>query len=556
VERRARRRPPEKGGGSGERRAWRQPSERGGAFEPAEDGPSAGTFAVVGPDGSGKTTLVDALLQTELAGENVLRIRRPGVLYRRTPEGIVVTEPHAKPPYSPLASVAKVAYLLTDELLGWAFRLKPFVRRGGTVVIERGWWDLAVDPRRYRLQEHAGLLWRVGRFLPSPDLLVVLEADPDVLLARKEEISRAELVRQMRAWRELLPAKQRRVYIDAGRPPEVVLRDTATALRSGGRGAPAAEEATGSVRTRWVGVPRSGDPRWILPSTPRQVARGAMRVYQPINLKAQAGWTLARVAASVGGLRLVPGRAEVPPEVASALAPYMPEEATLAVARANHPGRFVALVVGPSGQPLALGKVATDPAGLAGLEAEAEALQLLGPHLQEPLAAPELIAASEGVLVFGVVDYRPRLRSWRLPVDVARAIGAFHRSGAESGASHGDFAPWNLLRRGTRWVLIDWEHARAGAPPWHDVWHYLVQGHALLGRPSQDELVAGWRGSGWVARALRAYAEGAGLAPEDSERWLDPYLESSKADLDPARADGIVGLRARRRLQARMRSES
>jgi hypothetical protein len=88
------------------------------------------------------------------------------------------------------------------------------------------------------------------------------------------------------------------------------------------------------------------------------------------------------------------------------------------------------------------------------------------------------------------------------------------------------------------------------------VWHYLVQGHALLGRPSQDELVAGWRGSGWVARALRAYAEGAGLAPEDSERWLDPYLESSKADLDPARADGIVGLRARRRLQARMRSES
>src|SRR5918999_893591 len=120
--------PEAKGGGSGERRAWRRPSEKGGAFEPSEDGSSPGTFAVVGPDGSGKTTLVDSLLQTELAGDNVLRIRRPGVLYRRTPEGIVVTEPHAKPPYSPLASLAKVAYLLTDEVLGWAFRLKPFVR--------------------------------------------------------------------------------------------------------------------------------------------------------------------------------------------------------------------------------------------------------------------------------------------------------------------------------------------------------------------------------------------------------------------------------------------
>jgi hypothetical protein len=285
------------------------------------------------------------------------------------------------------------------------------------------------------------------------------------------------------------------------------------------------------------------------------VARGGLRVYQPINARAQTGWTLARAAAAVGALRLVPGRVEVPPEVASALAPYMPEGATLAVARANHPGRFVALVVGASGRPVALGKVATDPAGREGLEAEAEALRSFGSRLQAPLAAPELIGASGGVLVFDVVDYRPRLRPWRLPAEVARAIGAFYRS-AEGGASHGDFAPWNLLRRGSRWVLIDWEHARGDAPPWHDVWHYLVQGHALLGRPSQDELVAGWRGSGWVARALRAYAEGAGLAPEDSERWLDPYLESSKADLDPARPDGIVGLRARRRLQARLRSES
>ena len=526
----------------------------GGAAEPSVGRAPPGTFAVVGPDGSGKTTLVDALLKTELPGEKVLRIRRPGVLYRRTPEGIVVTEPHAKPPYPPLASIAKVVYLLTDELLGWAFRLKPYVRRGGTVIIERGWWDLAVDPRRYRLQEHAGLLWRLGRFLPAPDLLVVLEADPEVLLARKEEISRAELVRQMRAWRELLPAKQRRVYVDAGRPPDVVLAETAAALRTGGLEGGAHREAA----SRWVGIPRSGDPRWILPRSPRRVATGGTRVYQPINWRAQTGWAAARAAAALGAFRLLPGRVEVPAEVASAMAPYMPAGATLAVSRANHPGRYVALVVNARGRPEVLGKVATDPAGVLGLEAEAEALRTFGARLEPPLAAPALLGASSGVLVFEVVDYRPRLRPWRLPQTVARASGAFFRSGggggAETGASHGDFAPWNLLRRGGRWVLIDWENARSDAPQWHDVWHYLVQGHALLGRPSQDELVAGWRGSGWVARALRAYAEGAGLAPEDSERWLDPYLEESKRDLDPSRPDGIVGLRARRRLQARLRA--
>jgi thymidylate kinase len=519
-------------------------------------GAPPGTFAVVGPDGSGKTTLVDALLKTELAGENVLRIRRPGILYRRTPEGIVVTEPHAKAPYSPLASMAKVAYLLTDELLGWAFRLKPFVRRGGTVVIERGWWDLAVDPRRYRLQVHAGLLWRLGRFLPSPDLLVVLEADPDVLLDRKEEISRAELVRQMRAWRELLPPKQRRVYVDAARSPDAVLRETAAAVRGGGLGGEAAAPERPPAGG-WIGLP-GGDPRWILPRAPRRVAAGGTRVYHPINWRAQTGWAATRAAAALGAFRFVPRRAALPAEVESAMAPYVPDGGTLAVARANHPGRYVALVVDANGRPEALGKVATDPAGLAGLEAEAESLRSLGSGLEAPLAAPGLLGASPGVLVFEVVDYRPRLRPWRLSATVARAAGAFFRSrgeaGAETGASHGDFAPWNLLRRGDRWVLIDWEHARPDAPPWHDVWHYLVQGHALLGRPSQDEIVAGWRGSGWVARALRAYAEGAGLAPEDSERWLDPYLEASKAGLDPGRPDGIAGLRARRRLQARLRA--
>jgi hypothetical protein len=129
-----------------------------------------------------------------------------------------VTEPHADPPYPVILSLAKTGYLFLDFLLGWAFRVRPWVRRGGWVVLERGWWDIAVDPRRYRLRAPARTAWLLGRFLPAPDLTVVLEAPDTVLLSRKRELPAEELGRQRDAWRNGLPGGARPVYLDASLP--------------------------------------------------------------------------------------------------------------------------------------------------------------------------------------------------------------------------------------------------------------------------------------------------------------------------------------------------
>ena len=508
----------------------------------------APVVSIVGPDGSGKTTLVDSLLASRLDGRRVMRIRRPGVLYRRTAEGIAVTEPHGQAPYPAPLSLAKIAYLFCDELLGWAFRIRPWARRGGWVVIERGWWDLAVDPRRYRLRAHGGLLWRLGRLLPHPDLLLVLEASPEVLAARKAELGTEELARQVRQWRERLPRSQRRVYLDAALPPEEVVAragDELDRLASAPSGRPEAH-----AEGRWVAVPR-GAPRWVLPTAPRRVARGGLGVYQPINLRARSAWGAARAVAASGLLRWVPSGAAPPAEVAAAMAPFLGPDATLAVARTNHPGRWIALVVGPGGERRAVGKVATDPEARLGLAREAEALERFGGCLEAPLQAPAILGLGEGVLVFEVASFRPRLRPWRLSTDVARAAGRFAR-GAGGALAHGDFAPWNLLRSDGRWVLIDWEYVRTDAPPFYDLWHHLVASHVLLGRPSERALLAGASAPGWVGEAVGAYAEGAGRAPEECLRWLPAYLERSASDLDPSKPDGAAGLAARGRLAGRL----
>ncbi|HUG83313.1 MAG TPA: hypothetical protein VMM13_02050, partial [Euzebya sp.] len=109
------------------------------------------TVVVAGPDGAGKSSMAAALVDQVLARPVLHLHHRPGVLPRSSAGKQLVTEPHAQAPYSRVVSVAKVLYLWADYRLGWWLRLLPTRRRGGSVVIERGWADIGVDPLRYRL---------------------------------------------------------------------------------------------------------------------------------------------------------------------------------------------------------------------------------------------------------------------------------------------------------------------------------------------------------------------------------------------------------------------
>jgi hypothetical protein len=190
-------------------------------------------ITVAGPDGSGKTSFCEALTAGVLRGEDVRRIHhRFARLPVRGGGTTDTSQPHAQTPYPRGASEAKVLALFGETLVGMLGSARRFVRRGGFLIIERGWWDLAVDPARYRLQPNAGLVRALGRCLPTSDLLVVLEGPAELLATRKDECSEEELARQVGAWRNVVPRRQHTLYLDVSLPlDEVVSLATAEVLR-------------------------------------------------------------------------------------------------------------------------------------------------------------------------------------------------------------------------------------------------------------------------------------------------------------------------------------
>lgn len=151
------------------------------------------------------------------------------LLGRREPEGDVNPTPHAFPVNAQWRATARTVWYWVDFLAGWWGRYRWDLVRGRSVVVERGWLDLCVDPLRYRLPG-VRLPSLLGRALPPADLLVVCAVPAPVANARKPELAVAEIERQYAAWATISWGYRQRLTVDASAPPQEAVRLVETAL--------------------------------------------------------------------------------------------------------------------------------------------------------------------------------------------------------------------------------------------------------------------------------------------------------------------------------------
>ena len=183
-------------------------------------------MVLLGSDGSGKSTLLELigpLLERPLFRRQLVFHFRPKVL-EADKNVAPVTDPHGKPPRSHTVGFAKLIYYFVDHFAGYFSRVLPAKARNELIIFCRGFDDLLIDPRRYRLHKAGWLAGLLARLLPRADLTFVLDGDPQQLQARKPELSLDEMQRQRTALKRLAESRQQYVLVSGAQPPEEVAR--------------------------------------------------------------------------------------------------------------------------------------------------------------------------------------------------------------------------------------------------------------------------------------------------------------------------------------------
>jgi thymidylate kinase len=185
-------------------------------------------LSFLGCDGSGKSAVIAGVTE-RLEKQGVVVTRghwRPVAFGGENSEGARVTadDPHGQKPRGMVSSVLKLGWLWLNWWVGW-FRFLGKKSGEGVVVFDRYHADLLVDPRRYR---YGGPLWLArlaSRLMPQPDVVVFLDAEPEVLLARKQEVSREALATAREKYLVLAATHPRFRVVDASQALEAVIDD-------------------------------------------------------------------------------------------------------------------------------------------------------------------------------------------------------------------------------------------------------------------------------------------------------------------------------------------
>jgi thymidylate kinase len=164
---------------------------------------SSGPFiGLIGPDGSGKTTLADAIHRRCVAAD----IRcfyvhwRPSIL-RPLPvqprPGLVVPKRAAASRVTTADRALSLLRILRSAVVfntSYLCKVRPRLRKGDVVVADRWVYNYVLQPWSVRYHASPRLAGFVCRYLViRPRYLFVLDGDPDVIARRKNEVTAAEV---------------------------------------------------------------------------------------------------------------------------------------------------------------------------------------------------------------------------------------------------------------------------------------------------------------------------------------------------------------------------
>lgn len=155
-----------------------------------------------GPDGSGKTTIIDMILKRlapvfktahkyyhfrpALFG-NLGEVAHSAGLKKDVDRDY--SKPHRGGKTGKLSSFARLMYYSLDYIIGYFVKVKSVTRITRVVIFDRYYTDILCDSRRSRINLNYKFLYWFGKiFIPSLDYNILLTAKSETILSRKREL--------------------------------------------------------------------------------------------------------------------------------------------------------------------------------------------------------------------------------------------------------------------------------------------------------------------------------------------------------------------------------
>lgn len=162
------------------------------------------SIGFTGPDGSGKTTVIDLMLEEfgavfsqahsyyhfrpTLFG-NLGEVAHSAGLKKEVDREY--DKPHRGGKTGTFNSFLRLLYYTIDYIVGYFVKIKPKTRITRLVIFDRYYTDIICDSRRSRIYLSPKFLYRWGcLFIPSLDYNILLTASTETILTRKRELDR------------------------------------------------------------------------------------------------------------------------------------------------------------------------------------------------------------------------------------------------------------------------------------------------------------------------------------------------------------------------------
>jgi thymidylate kinase len=172
----------------------------------------------LGPDGVGKSTVIEGVKE-DLA-DAFLRTDYYTFAPSLIPQRLQTEKktPHQLAPRSYPASLLKAAWWSVCYTGGYFASIQPAKARSSFVMNHRYLLDAIVDRRRYRYSGPVWLLKAIWKVAPKPHLVILLDADPETIWARKKEVALEETIKQRDGYRAVVEPLKFSRLVEAAQP--------------------------------------------------------------------------------------------------------------------------------------------------------------------------------------------------------------------------------------------------------------------------------------------------------------------------------------------------